>query len=251
MKTNTAKQRLLDGKPSVGAIAALGSPTACGMLARAGFDYVLVDNQHGGWGDDTSALAFREIALGGCIPMARVAQNDFCAIGRLLDRGALGIIVPMVDSAEEAAAAAQASRYPPRGGRSWWPLLAEFHGADYGERIDDELFLAVQLESLEAAERAEEILSVDGVDGCWIGPTDLARSMGVDPSTVTGKRRVEEVIQQVLETCVKVGKIPGIASMYDFQQRIDQGFRFVTGGSDVLFLLTKAHEIADQVTDPR
>src|SRR5207302_9342148 len=135
------------------------------------------------------------------------SQNDFYAIGRLLDRGALGIIVPMVNSVEEARAAARAVRYPPRGGRSWGPLLPGYDVPEYGNWINDEVFLAVQIESAQAVDCAEEIMAVDGVDGCWIGPADLARSMGVDQNTPAH----EAAIMRVLDACRKTGKIPGLS----------------------------------------
>ena len=109
--------------------------------------------------------------------MARVRQNDFGAIGRLLDMGALGIIVPMVHNAEIAKAAAFAMRYPPRGGRSGGAFGVGFHGGgEYMSWADDEVFLAVQIESAEGLNNAEEIMAVEGVDGCWVGPGDLGIS---------------------------------------------------------------------------
>jgi 4-hydroxy-2-oxoheptanedioate aldolase len=104
---------MLGGKPSIGVLAGPGSPLAAEMLLLAGFDFVLADNQHGSWDDDGTMLAFRSISVGSAMPMARVQRNDLYAIGRLLDRGALGIVVPMVNSVEEPKAAAFAARYPP------------------------------------------------------------------------------------------------------------------------------------------
>ena len=188
VKRNKAKLRMLEGKPAIGAEVGLGSPLAAEMLAPLGYDYVLVDNQHGAWWQENSFYAFRSIVLGGTVPMARVQKNDFGLIGRLLDMGALGVVVPMVNSVGEAEEAARAARFPPRGGRSGGPFGAGIHGPDYMDWIDDEVFLAVQIESAPAAESAEEIMSVDGVDGCWIGPFDLSKSMGLDLDTEDGPR---------------------------------------------------------------
>jgi 4-hydroxy-2-oxoheptanedioate aldolase len=180
--------------------------------------------------------------------MARVDQNDFFAINGMLDRGALGIVVPMVESVADAEAAAQAVRYPPRGRRSDGPTGAYFHGADYKERIDDEVFLAVQIESQVAVEHAEEILSVDGVDGCWVGPADLARTMGVDRYSPTGKPAHEAALLHVVDACRKVGKIPGIASTpAEVQHRLDQGFLFVTASTDRTFLLDGSAELLERL----
>jgi len=234
MRPNLTKRRMLEGKPALGARAGLGSPLAAELLSRAGFDWVLVDCQHGNW-EDTGALeAFRAICLGTAAPMARVRQNDFGAIGRLLDRGALGIIVPLVNSAEEARAAAHAVRYPPLGGRSWGPFLAGYLGADYEQAGEAEIFLAVQIESAQAVEQAEAILAVDGVDGCWIGPKDLARSLGVDVNTPAGAAAHEAAILQVLAACRATHKIAGIDAGTEANGRrwLAHGFQFVSVTND-------------------
>ena len=240
MKINAAKQRMLAGQPALGMQVALGSPVSAGLMARAGFDFVLVDNQHGDYNDATSQHAFQLITLEGSVPMARVRQNDFYAIGRLLDRGALGIIVPMVNSAADARAAAYAMRYPPIGGRSFGHFLADFHGADYEAWIDHQVFLAVQIESAEAVERAEEIMGVDGVDGCWIGPTDLAASLGVK----RGSDAHTAAVLRVRDACRKTGKIPGIHTYgaAETQRWLDHGLQFITAGAETLLLTSAAAE---------
>lgn len=235
MKVNAVKQRLAAGLPVVGINAALGSVEVAGFLARAGFDLVLVDNQHGNWDDTTSLQAFQRITLEGCTPFTRVRKNDFYAIGRMLDRGALGVVVPFVNAVEDAQAAAFAMRYPPRGGRSYGFTLAEYHGAGYGDWIDDQVYLGVQIESAEAVARAGEILAVAGVDGCWIGPTDLAASLG----TQRGSEAHTAAILSVLAACKKAGKVPGIHTygVADAQRWLDAGFRFVTVASEIGLLL--------------
>lgn len=242
MKVNTTKQRMQEGKPAIGALLSLESVFAGEILSRAGFDFILVDNQHGPWDRTSSRLAFRSICIGPAIPMARVHKNDFYAIGGLLDGGALGIVVPMVNSVEEAEAAAFAARYPPRGGRSAGAYLASFHGSDYKDWIDDEVFLAVQIETEQALNRAEDILAVDGVDGCWIGPSDLGQSLGIDPSTEEGARVLEAAFLRVVEACRKTNKIPGIWGNDDAQPWIERGFLFVTSGSDAGFIRSGARE---------
>jgi len=237
---------MLEGKPTLGGDVLLGSYLAAEMISRAGFDYVLVDNQHGAFDLESSALTFRSICLGSAIPMARVPPGDLAAIERLLDRGALGIVVPMINNAQEAKAAASAARYPPKGTRSWGPVGAGFHGEDYGTCINDEVLLAVQIESAEGLKNAEEILSVDGVDGCWIGPNDLARSMGVDKNTPEGAEACDAAILSILDVCRKTNKIPGIASIGDSQRWIDKGFVFVTVGYDGWFIENGARDTLKQ-----
>lgn len=237
-KINQAKWKMVQGRPAVGALAQLGTPLTAGLLSQAGFDFVLVDTQHGFWEIADVAYAFRNISLGSAIPMARVRINDYYAIGSLLDRGALGIVVPMVNTAEEAKAAAFAMRCPPRGGRSAAGDLDGFLGPNYWDWIDDELFLAVQIETVEGLENVDEILAVDGVDGCWIGPMDLARSMGVE----WGSDEHEKAIAAVLDACLKAGKIPGIWGSEQASSRIEQGFRFVTAPGDAALVTSGARE---------
>ena len=189
MAVNTAKQRMLEGKPAIGAEVGLGSPLSAELISPLGFDYVLVDNQHGAWADQSSMHAFRSISLGTAVPMARVRRNDFGLIGRLLDMGCMGIVVPMVNNAEEAEAAVFATRYPPLGGRSIGPFGTGFLGDDYDDWANDQIFLAVQIETDDGARNAEEIMAVDGIDGCWIGPGDLSRYMRLDLNTRRGPGR--------------------------------------------------------------
>jgi len=241
---NAVKHKMLAGQAALGTVLNLGSPVAAQILAQSGLDFVLVDAQHGDWDDHNCLNAFRHVQLGSATPMARVCRNDFYAIGRMLDRGALGIVVPMVESAEEAQSAAHAMHYPPAGGRSFGPILASYHGNDYADRIDHEAFLAVQIESAIAVKRAEAILAVEGVDGCWIGPMDLARSMGVDVNTPSGEEAHHKAIMGVLGACRKTGKIPGIFTP-DFATArfwIERGFQFVTVSSDIGFILAGAQE---------
>jgi 4-hydroxy-2-oxoheptanedioate aldolase len=238
MAINKAKQRMLEGKAAIGAEISLGSPLATEFLSQMDFDFFMVDAQHGPWNDDNIMQAIRCISLGNATPMARVEQNDFGAIGRLLDRGALGIIVPMVNSVEEAEAAAFAMRYPPVGGRSGGPFGVGFHGGDYMSWSDDEVFLAVMIESRQAVERCEQIMAVEGVDGCWVGPNDLALSMG----TEIGTPEHTEAIESVIEACRKTGKFPGI-SLGDTEvasRWIERGMLFVTVGDDGSWMLEGA-----------
>ena len=253
MRANAAKQRLLAGKPAIGCGVVLGSFLGAELLSQAGFDWILVDCQHGHWDEETALLAFRAISLGSAAPMARVRQNDFGAIGRLLDQGALGIVVPLVNSGAEARAAAQAMRYPPRGGRSTGAFLAGYQGAYYNERAKDEVLLMVQIESATAVEHAEEILGVDGVDGCWIGPKDLARSMGVDVGTPEGRQAHEAAVLRVLAACRKTNKIPGIDGDGQVQARrwLDHGFQFVTTISDAGLLLNGGQAILENLRRAR
>lgn len=244
MTINTAKRRMLDGKPAFGAEVSLGSALSAELISPLGFDFILVDNQHGAWDDNGSMGAFRSVWLGGAMPMARVRRNEFGAIGRLLDRGAMGIVVPMVNSVEEAKAAADAVRYPPLGGRSGGAFGAGFLGGDYMQWANHEIFLAVQIETVAAAQIAEQILAVEGIDGCWIGPGDLSMSMGADLSDPADWQAHDDLIVQTFAACARAGKIPGIwtPNASEALRRAAQGGLFLTAGGDAPWALAGARQ---------
>lgn len=243
MRINKAKRLMLQGKPALGPAAILGAPLVAEMFSLAGFDHVILDLQHGPWDDASTMEAFKYIGQGSAVPMARVQKNDYYAIGRVLDQGALGVIVPMVNSAEEAAAAAFAARYPPRGGRSLGPFGAGSYGSDYIHKADDEIFLAVQIETKEGFDCVEDILAVDGVDGCWIGPWDLGRSMGIDLSRAGGEEALEPAMLHILEACRKMNKISGTWAVGQAKRRLEQGFQFVTVCTDGQLVARGAEEM--------
>lgn len=236
MKINTAKQLMLQGKPALGAVALFGSHLSAEGMGHCGFDFVLLDAQHGAWDSHTASLALRAIATTPAVPMVRVQKNDPYAIGSMLDRGALGIIVPMVNTAAEAREAVAAVHYQPRGSRSAGSFNAKHYGADYEDWIDDQVFLAVQIETAQAVEQAEEILAVEGVDGCWIGPFDLSYSLGLGRRNEQGKQALETAVLQVLEACRKTKKIPGILGLDDAPHWLELGFLFVTIGDEAGFI---------------
>ena len=241
---NAAKKRMLTGEPALGIVAGLGSPQAIAMLANAGYDFILVDNQHGNWDDTSSLEAFRCISLGSAVPMTRVRIGDYTSIGRILDRGALGVAVPMVNTAGDARAAVYATRYPPAGGRSFAAPLATHYGPDYLGWANQQVLLMVQIETVQGLENVEEILGVEGVDGCWIGPMDLGLSLGVDRETQEGARIHEVAMLRILEACHKTGKIPGTftGNVEEARRRLDQGFLFVSVGSDGGLLVSGAQQ---------
>jgi 4-hydroxy-2-oxoheptanedioate aldolase len=155
----------------------------------------------------------------------------------------------MVNNAAEAKAAVQAVRYPPRGGRSWGPFLAGYHGPDYGTWADNEIWLAVQIETVQGVANAEEIMAVDGIDGCWIGPKDLARSMAVDIETPEGRQAHEAAILKVMAACRKTQKIPGIDAKAGggIQRWLGHGFQFVTAVSDADLLVDGSRAILEKL----
>src|SRR4051812_39376690 len=181
MRPNAVKRKLRAGQPSVGTWLSLGSITAGRFMARAGFDWLTVDIEHTLVGMETATHLFGAIADAGCVPLARVPSGRHDHIKRVLDNGAMGVVVPMVNSRAEAEAAVSACLYPPRGtrsvGGSVHALNFQATAADYFAKVDDELLVVIQCEHIDAVNRADEIFSVPGIDAIFVGPNDLAASM--------------------------------------------------------------------------
>lgn len=242
MKINTTKQKLLRGEIALGYAAKLASPVACEVLSQSGVDFVQIDGQHGAWGLESLVQGLAAICAGPATPFARVLANEFHLIGQVLDAGAFGIVIPMVDTVEEARAAVRACHYPPRGTRSFGWGRAFTYGSDYADWIHEQLFVAVQIESVPAVENAEAILAVPGVDGCIVGPQDLAWSLGFHPREIPNRDEHARALERVVQACRNTGKIPGIdiGTPDTAAQRIAQGFRCIVMGSDARFVASGA-----------
>ncbi len=251
MFSNIALDKMKAGDTAFGLAMGMGIPETGEILSRSGADFVMVDRQHGSWNERDVGRAIGAILLGNAVPMARVACNDYTLIGQLLDKGMLGIIVPMVDTPQEAQDVADACLLPPEGKRSWGWNQAARYGSDYAEWINSELFVAVQIESAEAVKNAEAILAIPGISGCWCGPSDLSLSLGFHPSQMHEQDEHRAALETVLLACHNTGKIPGIAgsSLEDAQRRYHQGFRFITVTSDSSILASGAAEVIASLED--
>jgi 4-hydroxy-2-oxoheptanedioate aldolase len=240
IKTNPVTDKLRRGQPAVGSWLSLCSPSAAESMAHVGWDWLVVDVEHSPVGFDTMVNCFRAIQLGGAVPMARVPWNDTIWIQRTLDAGALGLVVPMVNTVEDATKAVSNMKYATRGIRSWGgSRVAPYVEGDYRTWTDENLAIMVMIETVQAVEKAEAILSVQGVVGCFIGPADLALSMGVQ-DTGPGTEH-EAAILEVLRAAKKVGKAAGkhCDSGAEVSVRIAQGFQFLALSSDA-GLMSKA-----------
>jgi 4-hydroxy-2-oxoheptanedioate aldolase len=240
MRPNEARRKLEAGRPILGATVSCASPLVAETMGHLGYDWVLLDLQHGenNLGNLTSLLT--AVSATPTVPWVRVVSNDGPLIQRVLDLGAYGVVVPLVNTAEEAEAAVRAMRYPPRGDRSWGPIRgALYGGADYHAGAERELQLVVMIETAQGIRNAAEIFAVDGVDGCLIGTNDFSLSFSLAPRPVPDATpmdpRVEEAVQNVLEAAQRHGKAagifttdPGMAS-----ERIRQGFRIISMLGDV------------------
>ena len=238
MRTNVAKKLLREGKPAIGTWISTRSPIQAEMMGHVGFDWILVDTEHGETDIDALAGMLQAISATPTNPLVRLTANEPWFFKKALDLGAYGVVVPMVNSVEDAKAAVQACRYPPLGGRGWGPTRGVMYGgSDYFEKANDELLLIVQTESRTAVEQIHEILSLPGIDGCFIGPNDLSVSYGFSPGMKQLPDEVEEGIQQILRGAREVGKFAGIHTftIESAKRRLTEGFLFLAIMGDMRF----------------
>ena len=215
-------------------------------MARVGFPWLTVDLEHSPIGWDSAGLLFGAIADAGCVPLARVPRGDHDYIKRVLDAGAHGIIVPMVNTVEEAKVAIAAAKYPPQGNRSVGGALHALNfdaaAGDYYKHANDEILVILQTESPEGVDNAEEIYSLPGVDAIFVGPNDLTFQMrgpdGIDPTP----DELQAMLQRVLAAGKKTGTPVGlhVQTVEQVEQRIEQGWRFIAIGSELKMMLTGA-----------
>src|SRR3954453_16389721 len=239
IKTNPVTDKLRSGQPAVGSWLNLCSPVAAESMAQVGWDWLVVDAEHGSVGFETMVNCFRAIQLGGAVPMARVPWNETVWIQRTLDAGALGLVVPMANTPDDARAVVANMRYSTRGQRSWGgSRVAPYLAGEYREWADENLAIIVMIETIGAVRLAEEILAVDGVTGCFIGPNDLALSMGLDMTDVGPGTAHEAAIMDVLTASRNTGKAAGkhCATAEEANQRIDEGFQFLAVASDGAYM---------------
>ncbi|HEY8450234.1 MAG TPA: aldolase/citrate lyase family protein [Bacillota bacterium] len=244
LTTNPVTDKLRAGQPTVGSWLSLCSPVAAETMAHIGWDWLTVDVEHSPVGFETMVNCFRAIQLGGAVPLARVPWNDTIWIQRTLDAGALGLVVPMVNSAEDARQVVANMRYATKGQRSFGgSRVVPYIDGDYRTWADANLAVIVMIETIQAVERAEEILAVDGVVGCFIGPHDLALSMGISPKETGPGTAHEEAMLSVLAAAKKTGKAAGkhCYNAAELSTRIGQGFQFLALASDAAFMAQAAH----------
>ncbi len=238
---NKFRHALLERHVTLGSWIQIGHPACAEVLARAGFDWLCVDLEHGVVDLETTANLFRAVAGLDCVPVARLPLNDPIWIHRVLDAGARGLIVPMVKTAAEAAAAVREAKYPPRGGRGFGFSRANLYGADFDSYIgsaNDEIAMVMQIEHEDAIANLEAILRVDGVDGVFIGPLDLSGSMGV-----TGQLdhpQMVAALEKYRSACRAHRKSAGLhiirPSDDNVRRALDEGYTMLALGLDNVFM---------------
>ena len=246
MRPNSVKRALKAGQPSVGTWLSLGSITAARFLARAGFNWLNVDIEHSLVDWETATHIFATVADAGCTALARVPANRHDHIKRVLDNGAMGVVVPMVNTREEAEAAVAACLYPPVGNRSVGGSVHALNfgttAQDYFAHANEELLVVLQCEHIQSAENADAIFSVPGVDAIFVGPNDLAASMrGKDGRPPSGEA-TKKALDHILATCKKHKVAAGIhcGNADEVNVRIAEGWQFLAISSELKMMLNGA-----------
>jgi 2-keto-3-deoxy-L-rhamnonate aldolase RhmA len=237
------KRTLRSGGVSIGSWMSMAHVSIAEILASAGYDWVVIETEH--TAIDVSEVLKLIIAIEGrgAVPLVRLAWNDPVQCKAVLDSGAAGVLVPMVNTKTDAELAVKSVKYPPMGFRGVGLARAHGYGQTFDEYVrtaNDDTLLMVQIEHIEAVRNIDEILSVPGIDGTFIGPYDLSMSLGIPgqlahPDLVAAKKRV-------LAATIAHGLVPGIHLVHpdhaerDVRAVVADGFRFIALGTDILFL---------------
>ena len=233
---NELKRRLQRDEQVYGTWITIESPMATEMLSTLGFDYFVFDTEHSPLDIYKSQTLMQAMRGDRTTPIIRVWWNDLVAIKRALDVGAYGVVVPWVNTKEEAESAVKATRYAPGGLRGCGPRRASMFDPDYLKTADEEILVICQIETKRAVENIEDIVSVEGVDVSYIGPADLSASYGHlgDHSHPD----VQKAIDKVFDATKAAGKAAGVhlGSGKTIRDRMEKGYNFITIGNDLIYL---------------
>ena len=240
LKTNPVKEELRNGKVVIGGWITIPSPAVAEVMALAGFEFLVVDTEHGAINVESLQVLQQAIAAYEVVPIVRVPGSQRMFTNKILDTGPGGLIFPMVNSREEAEAAVRAALYPPEGTRGIG--LGRAHGYDLVRRdeylkiANDLMLIAVQIEHYSAVEHVEEIATTPGIDLLFVGPADLSGSMGLRGQP--GHPEVKKAIEHVVQVAKGVGIPLGIPTggPEDVAARVTQGFQFLHVGVDTVYL---------------
>ena len=248
MKKNRVKEMLKAGQATVWVFVGIGHPEVAEIMANVGFDWIVFDMEHGPLNTETVQSMIQAMSGTDTVPFVRVAWNDPVLIKRALDVGAYGLVIPWVNTRDEAAKAVRACKYPTAGIRGVGPRRASKYGLetkDYLAMADEEIMVTVQIEYIDAVNNIDEILSADGIDAFFIGPWDLSASMGFLRELPKRHPKVVEAINKVLEAGKRTGVPAGIfaGNVESTNDYIAQGFQFVALVDDVSYLLRAKEDL--------
>jgi len=229
------KSRWASGEVTLGAWCMIPEPLTAEALGRAGFDWVLVDMQHGCMDYERALNMIRAIDLTPAQPIVRVPWNDPGIIGRMLDAGSLGIVIPMIQTAEDARRAVDACLYPPKGRRSFGPVrVGQRDGPGYFMEANERIAVIPMIETPEALANVEKIAAVPGVDALFVGPFDLSIALGLPPGDNDGKPAFDDAIARVSAAARSAGIATAVLSNAKVAPlRIGQGFQMISTTTDI------------------
>jgi len=245
MRENRVKAMWKRGEAVVNGWLAIPNVFSAETMAHAGWDSLTIDMQHGVVDYDAVLSMLTAISTTATMPLVRVPWLDPGIIMKVLDAGAYGVICPMVNSRAEAEKLVAAMRYPPKGLRSFGPIRALLYaGADYAKHANDTILAFAMIETRQALDNLDEILSVEGLDAIYIGPSDLSLALGCTPKLDQDEKPVVEAIDHILARAKKHGVVAGIhnATAGYALKMIAKGFRFVTIGSDSRLMAAGAQQ---------
>jgi len=251
MRPNPVKRQLKDGRPAVGTWLSLGSPLAARFLARSGWDWLTVDTEHNAIGIEAAAACFAAVADAGGIALARVPANRHDHIKRVLDTGAHGVVVPMVNTRQEALDAVSACRYPPIGNRSVGGAAHALNfgatPADYYAKADDEILVVLQCEHIDAVRDFDAVYSVPGIDAVFVGPNDLAASMRAPDGTPPSPAVFDQALADILAGCKRLRVAAGIHTFSgaEAKSRVAEGWQFIAVGSELKMMVDGSKIVID------
>ncbi len=233
MRVNNVKAKWKKGEPAFGAWLAIPSSFSAEIMANQGFDYICIDMQHGMIDYQTAVTMLQAISTTDATPFVRVPWNEPGIIMKMLDAGAMGVVIPMVNTVKEAEAAVGACRYAPIGYRSFGPVRASIYaGSDYFQNANDEVACMPMIETTTALENLDNILNVSGIDAVYVGPADLSITLG-QPPAMDNEGAFEEARLTLAESCSKHNVVAGIhANAGLAEKHVAAGFRMVTISSD-------------------
>jgi 4-hydroxy-2-oxoheptanedioate aldolase len=241
MRENATKAAWRRGDVTYGAWLSIPSAFSAEVVAQQGFEWVCIDMQHGVIDYQVAVTMLLAISTSNATPIVRVPWNEPGVIGKMLDAGAMGIIIPMVNSVEEAAAAVAACRYAPTGRRSYGPTRAALYaGADYFEHADTEVACVPMIETDRALRDLDAILDVPGIDAVYVGPADMSITLGQPPRMDNGGA-FEEARISIATACAAHGITAGIhANASLAAKHAAAGYRMITITSDIAAIATGA-----------
>jgi len=238
---NQVKNKLKQKKLTFGSWITIGNPIVAELMANSGFEWLTIDMEHSVITLDVAQDLIRTIELSGCVPLVRVSENNPVMIKRVMDAGAHGVIVPMVNTKEEAEQAVKSVKYPPEGFRGVGLARAQKYGFDfegYKKWLAKESIVIVQIEHVDAVKNLKEILAVKGVDGYIVGPYDISGSLGIPGEFENPK--FKKIIKEVMD----IGKTSKKPAGYhvippdekEVKKIMDMGYTFIAVSLDTLFL---------------